>query len=87
VAALGLGIGLLKIHLVAAADVALEGERQIAPQQAEGEGVALHLAARLLQLGVVVGDGRRPGLIGAQGMQQAGASRLPRSRHCTPPSG
>jgi hypothetical protein len=63
-------------QLIAFADVALEGQGQIAPEQREGEGVTLDLAARLLQLLVVRSDGRGAGPVYPQDVQQAGTIGL-----------
>ena len=71
-----LGSGFLEPHQIAFADVAAVGETEIAPEQRDGQGVAPDLAARRLELGVLLAYGRRAGARDAEAMQQPRAVGL-----------
>ena len=63
---------MIELDLVALADVAGMGLREVAAEQTESEGVAVDLAAGLLQFGIGGGDGSGPGAADAKLVQQPG---------------
>lgn len=75
-AAQQLSVGLVQPNPIALADVAAVGEREIAAEQREGQGVSPDLAARRAQLGVILADGRRAGMRDTQPVEQPRAVRL-----------